>query len=125
MEQNEIKEKGELERMINDYVVKAMSENAYELVFKEDGFDDRGYMEVEMTIGGFTFNCAINEKGYICWFNAEIIGRMIEKVEGAKALIVQKAIKHASQHRRESLEASIRQMQEELKQLNNGEHGKE
>ena len=125
MEQNEIKETGELERMINDYVVKAMSEDAYELVFKEDGFDYQGYMAAEMMMGGVTFRCAINQGGYICWFSAEIIGRMIENVEGAKDLIVQKAIKHAKQHRAESLETNIRQMQEELEQLKNGKYGKE
>lgn len=111
------KKKGELERMINDYVVKALSENAYELVFKEDGFDDRGYMEAEMTIGGITFNCAINEKGYICWFNAEIIGRVIENVEGAKELIVKKAVEYAIKHKIEFNEKRIKKMQEELEQL--------
>ena len=115
--EKETRQMGELERMINDYVVKAMSENAYELVFKEDGFDDRGYMEAEMTIGGFTFNCAINEKGYICWFNAEIIGRMIENVEGAKDLIVSNAVEHARKHKIEYNEKRIKKMQEELEQL--------
>lgn len=113
----EEKKMGELERMINDYVVKAMSENTYELVFKEDGFDDRGYMEAKMTIGGITFNCAINEKGYICWFNAEIIGGIIENVEGAKDMIVQKAVEHAIKHKIEFNEKRIKKMQEELEQL--------
>ena len=108
---------GELERMINDYVVKALSENAYELVFKEDGFDSQGYMAAEMTMGGFTFNFAINQKGYICWFSGDIIGRMIENVEGAKELIVQKAVEHARKHKIEFNEMCIKKMQEELEQL--------
>lgn len=125
MEQNEIKETGELERMINDYVVKAMSENAYELVFKEDGFDHQGYMAAEMMMGGVTFRCAINQEGYICWFSAEIIGRMIENVEGAKDLIVQKAVEHDRKHKIEFNEMRLRQIQEELEQLKKGENGKE
>ena len=108
---------GELLRLINDYVVKALSENAYELVFKTDGFDGQGYMEAEMTMGGVTFNCAINQKGYICWFSAEIIGRMIENVEGAKELIVQKAVEHANQCKIEFNEKRIKELQEELEQL--------
>lgn len=108
---------GELERMINDYVVKALSENVFELVFKEDGFDSQGYMAAEMTMGGVTFNCAINQKGYICWFSGDIIGRMIENVEGAKDLIVQKAVEHANQCKIEFNEKRIKELQEELEQL--------
>lgn len=108
---------GELLRLINDYVVKALSENVFELVFKTDGFDGQGYMEAEMTMGGVTFNCAINQKGYICWFSAEIIGRMIENVEGAKELIVQKAVEHANQCKIEFNEKRIKELQEELEQL--------
>ena len=115
--EKETRQMGELERMINDYVVKAMSENAYELVFKEDGFDDRGYMEVEMTMGGVILRCAINQEGYICWFSADIIGRMIENVEGAKDMIVQKAVEHARKHKIEFNEMCIKKMQEELEQL--------
>jgi len=115
--EKETRQMGELERMINDYVVKAMSEKAYELMFKEDGFDNQGYMETEMTIGGFTFNCAINQKGYICWFSGDIIGRMIENVEGAKDMIVQKAVEHARKHKIEFNEMCIKKMQEELEQL--------
>ena len=108
---------GELERMINDYVVKALSENAYELVLKEDGFDSQGYMAAEMTMGGVTLNCAINQKGYICWFSGDIIGRMIENMEGAKELIVQKAVEHANQCKVEFNEKRIKELQEELEQL--------
>ena len=115
--ENETRQMGELERMINDYVVKALSENAYELVFKEDGFDSQGYMAAEMTMGGFTFNCAINQKGYICWFSGDIIGRMVENVEGAKELIVQKAVEHANQCKVEFNEKRIKELQEELEQL--------
>lgn len=114
---NEEKKMGELERMINDYVVKAMSENAYELVFKADGFDDRGYMEAEITMGGVILRCAINQEGYICWFSADIIGRMIEQVEGAKGLIVQKAVEHARKHEIEFKEERVKQLQMELEQL--------
>lgn len=114
---NEEKKMGELERMINDYVVKAMSENAYELVFKADGFDDRGYMEAEITMGGVILRCAINQEGYICWFSADIIGRMIENVEGAKDLIVSNAVEHARKHKIEYNEKRIKKMQEELEQL--------
>lgn len=115
--ENETRQMGELERMINDYVVKALSEDAYELVFNEDGFDSQGYMAAEMTIGGFTFNFAINQKGYICWFSGDIIGKMIEQVEGAKDLIVQKAVEHADQCKIEFNEKRIKELQEELEQL--------
>ena len=115
--EKETRQMGELERMINDYVVKALSENAYELVFKEDGFDNRGYMEAEMMMGGVTLKCAINQEGFICWFYADIIGRMIEQVEGAKDMIVQKAVEHARKHKIEYNEKRIKKMQEELEQL--------
>lgn len=115
--EKETKKMGELERMIIDYVKKAMSENAYELVFKEDGFDDRGYMEAEMTMGGVTLRCAINQNGFICWFYADIIGRMIENMEGAKELIMQKAVEHARKHEIEYKEERVKQLQKELEEL--------
>lgn len=81
----------ELEQYIYDHLQAAFLANDYSLELENKGFGTDDYVNAKVTICGLGLRCALNKKGYVCWFCGDPIESLIKQVPHLERKIVAQA----------------------------------
>lgn len=120
MKKEDYEKLGELEQVIYDHLLAAFNANQYTLTLEECVFGGDGYLNAEVTICGLNLRCAVNKKGYICWFCGDPIRELMNNVPHLVRKICAQTNRILMEKDKEYRKLRIKQLQEELNELTKG-----
>lgn len=93
MKKEDYESLGTLEKMIYDYLEKALYENDYTIKLDEYRYKHDGYVSATVTFGGYTIRCSINHErgGYICWHCGNAMEKLMRNLPHIERKLVAQA----------------------------------
>ena len=93
MKEEDYKSLGTLEKMIYDYLEKALYENDYTIKLDEYRYKHDGYVSATVTFGGYAIRCSINHErsGYICWHCGNAMEKLMRNLPHIERKLVAQA----------------------------------
>lgn len=119
MKQEDYEKLGALEKMIYDYLLRALYENDYSLVLDEYRYKADGYVGATLNFGGYVLRCSINHdrKGYVCWHCSGTMENLMRNLPHIERKLVAQANRLIKEHAEEYKQQRIMELEQELQQL--------
>lgn len=114
----ESKEKfGALQKLVYDYVAKAVEENDYTIELDGYVFRADGYVSGCIKIGGVELRMSVNEKKFICWHCGDAFEGIVKEIPGIESKIYERAVELMKEKGEQYKQTRIRELEDEIERL--------
>ena len=119
MKKEDYESLGTLEKMIYDYLEKALYENDYTIKLDEYRYRHDGYVSATVTFGGYIIRCSINHErgGYICWHCGNAMEKLMRNLPHIERKLVAQANRIIKENEAAYKQQRIIELENELKVL--------
>lgn len=119
MKKEDYEKLGTLEKMIYDYLEKALYENSYTINLDEYRYKSDGYVMATLTFGGYEISCSINKNnhGFICWHCNLAMEKLMRNLPHIEKKLVAQANRLIRENEVVYKKQRIAELEAELKQL--------
>ena len=119
MKREDYEKLGTLEKMIYDYLKKALYENDYTLTLDEYRYKADGYVSATLNFGGYVVRCSINHdaRGFICWHCSQTMEKLMRELPHIESKLVAQANRMVRENEVAYKKQRIIELEQELKQL--------
>lgn len=118
MKQEKYEQLGALEKMIYDYLEKALYENEYVLELDEYRYKPDGYVGATLTFGGYKLRCSINhERNFVCWHCSGTMENLMKNLPHIERKLVAQANRMVRENEATYKQQRIIELEKELEQL--------
>ena len=119
MKKEDYEKLGALEKMIYDYLLKALYENDYSIVLDEYRYKADGYVSATITFGGYVMRCSINHErnGFVCWHCSGTMENLMRNLPHIERKLVAQANRMIKENEAAYRVQRIKELEQELEQL--------
>ena len=119
MKREDYEKLGTLEKIIYDYLLKALYENDYTITLDEYRYKADGYIGATLTFGGYVVRCSINHDrlGFICWHCSQTMEKLMRELPHIERKLVAQANRMVRENEAAYKKQRIIELEQELEQL--------
>lgn len=117
MKREKYEQLGALQKMIYDYLEKALYENQYTLELDKFKFDHNDYVSCALMFGGYKVRVSINKKGYVCWHCDLSLESLLREIPHIEKKLVAQASRMIKENEAAYRVQRIKELEQELEEL--------